>query len=153
VIVSAIREGEIQRFDADGISKGEFLDREMFQQYGFSSGKSGMEGIVLGIGNVFYLIGSDDRRYRIAREDGETVIYTDEGDKIHLKRNRTIEIVGGTKVIVTSPELEVSGDLKVSGNIIGSGQVSDSAGTMAEMRSAYNSHTHPGGGAPNPQMT
>lgn len=35
----------------------------------------------------------DDRRYRVqALKDGEVVIYTDEGDRIHLKRERTIEV-------------------------------------------------------------
>jgi len=109
VIISAIREGAIQRFDADGLVPNEFKDRELFQQYGFSSGKAGMEGVVLGMGNVFYLIASDDRRYRVAREDGETVIYTDEGDKIHLKRGREIDIISGGKVVVTAPVVELGG--------------------------------------------
>ena len=37
VIISAIREGEIKRFDADGIVPGEFVDREQFQHDGFFS--------------------------------------------------------------------------------------------------------------------
>ena len=48
----------------------------------------------------------DDRRYRVqALKDGEVVIYTDEGDRIHLKRERTIEVT--TKHFVLKAEDDV----------------------------------------------
>ena len=109
MIISAIREGEIKRFDAAGIAGEQFLDREFLQQYGLTSRPlAGAEGIVLGMGNVFYLIGTDDRRYRLAIADGEVALYTDEGDKVHLKRGE-INIVSGTKVTVTAPAVELGG--------------------------------------------
>lgn len=108
VIISAIREGQIKRFDAAGVAGEQFLDREFIQQYGLTSRPlADSEGIVIGAGNVFYLIGTDDRRYRLAIENGEVALYTDEGDKIHLKRGNIIEISGQSKVIVTSPAVEL----------------------------------------------
>jgi phage gp45-like len=62
----------------------------------------GAEGILLREGGVIYMIASDDRRYRVAIENGEVCIYTDEGDKIHLHRNRIIEIVGGAQVLIST---------------------------------------------------
>ena len=48
----------------------------------------------------------DDRRYRVqALKDGEVVIYTDEGDRIHLKRERTIEVT--TRHFVVKAEDDV----------------------------------------------
>lgn len=47
------------------------------------------------------------------------------------------------------------GNMLVTGNITATGDVSDSNGTtptMQDIRDAYNSHTHPGGGVPSPQM-
>ena len=49
--------------------------------------------------------------------------------------------------------LDITGSLTCTGNIASSaGSVSDSSGTMQQMRNTYNTHTHPGGGIPNPQM-
>jgi phage gp45-like len=113
VIISAIREGRIKRVDLTGIKTDngneEFLDRESFQHYGFTSTPvdDQAEGVMIGIGNVFYLIGEDDRRYRIVIAKGEVALYTDEGDKIHLKRGNIIEIVGQSKVIINSPDVEL----------------------------------------------
>ena len=131
VIISAVREGQIKRFDATGLANEQYLDREFLQQYGLTSRPlADSEGLVLGIGNVFYLIASDDRRYRVSLQDGEVAIYTDEGDKIHLKRGRVIEITSGTKVTITAPAVELAG------------------GTLRKLIDervveAFNAHTHP----------
>jgi len=108
VVISALREGVIKRCDASGIAGEQFLDRESFQHYGVASSPlPGGEGIMIGIGNVFYLIAEDDRRYRISLANGEVALYTDEGDKIHLQRGKIIEIKGQSKVIVNSPDVEL----------------------------------------------
>jgi hypothetical protein len=61
----------------------------------------GAEIIIIREGNHILAIASDDRRYRLAVEEGEVALYTDEGDKIHLKRDKKIEIVSGNKLIAT----------------------------------------------------
>jgi phage gp45-like len=151
-ILTSMREGALKLFAATGRPGESFAEREAVEHYGFTSRPlPGAEVVLIADGNNIVMIASDDRRYRIAVEAGEVALYTDEGDKVHLKRGREIEVVAGTKVKVTAPTVEIQGDLVVSGN------VSDSAGTMAAMRTAYNGHTHPdpqGGatGAPVPGM-
>lgn len=116
---------------------------ERLQQYGFTSRPlDGAEGLaVFHGGNREHglMIACDDRRYRIKNlEKGEVAIYTDEGDKIHLKRNGlidvvaatkvkatapTVEVVASTKVILDSPLTELSGDLQVDGSIHSDGGI------------------------------
>ncbi len=143
----------------------EVLDNvERFQQYGFTSVPlAGAEAILLCLGGHRghpVAIAVDDRRYRKkSLTAGETALYTDEGDYILLKRGRIVEVVAGTKVMVTAPTVEivgnatVSGTLTVQGAIVSNTSIADPAGTLAEARGYYNGHTHPGGGAPSPQMT
>lgn len=101
-IVKSITEGKIKKVSASGRSEETFDDREYFQHYGFTSRplKDG-ELILIREGNHIVAIASDDRRYRIAVEDGEVALYTDEGDKIHFKRGKEIEIVCGNKLTAT----------------------------------------------------
>lgn len=143
---------------------GETLDRvEHFEPYGFTSHPlTGAEVLLFSLSgrrshNVAGIV--TDRRYRKKNlAPGEVAFFTDEGDVIHFKRGRLIEITAGTKVKVTAPEVEVvastkvtvtsplvemSGALNVAGAIVSATLVADPNGTMQEMRSTYNGHTHP----------
>lgn len=101
-IVTAITEGFIKLFSSSGRTGESFDEREYFQHYGFTSRPlAGAEIIIIREGNHIIAVASDDRRYRLAIENGEVALYTDEGDKIHLKRDKTIEIVSGNKLIAT----------------------------------------------------
>jgi phage baseplate assembly protein V len=112
-----------------------------------------------------------------------SIVATTETAELTCSESATVtapetNVVASTKVALTTPLLEVSGvvtcsgiaaggasaqagkvvvqgSLEASGDISSTGNVQDSAGTMAEMRTSYNSHTHPGGAAnpPSPQMT
>src|SRR6266567_615692 len=98
-ILTSLTDGAVRLFSASGRSGESFTGREFLQHYGFaSSPKLGAQLIIEVNGNVITYIGSDDRRYRITLADGEVALYTDEGDKVHLKRGRIIEIVGGEQV-------------------------------------------------------
>ncbi len=112
-------------------------DVERFQNYGFTSvPKPGAEAIAVSVGgNRDHLITLvvDDRRFRLkAMAEGEVAIYTDEGDKIHLKRNGIIQIVASSKV-------DVDANLVELGN-----------GTLEKIlngetfRTRYNLHSHLG---------
>lgn len=175
-VIKAVRTGKIQLLDVKGRGE-EFTDKELFQQYGHASRPlPESEGILLFLGGTdnAVVIATEDRRYRIALEEGEAAIYSDEGDKVHLKRNREIEVIGGEKVTVTtkvaeieattsakvtSPQIEFIGNVTITGNVTATGGISsatsiaDPTGTMADMRGTYNSHTHPengeGGGTTN----
>lgn len=148
--------------------KGELRDNlERFQQYGFTSvPHPGAEGVAVFVGgnrDHGILVCVDDRRYRLkGMQGGEVALYTDEGDKVHLKRNREIEVITQTlkitcetatveaseSVIIDTPETQITGNLTVGGNLnvagnsASAGQVSDVNGTMQEMRVTYNGHKH-----------
>src|SRR5215475_5225602 len=75
---------------------------ERFQQYGFTSVPlEGAEALVIFLGGgrdhgIVHAI--DDRRYRLTDlKPGDVAIYTDEGTKIVLTRDRTIKISCDTR--------------------------------------------------------
>lgn len=162
---------------------------ERFQEYGFTSVPlPGAEAVVLFVGgrrDHGLVVAVDDRRHRkIGLQPGESAIYTDEGDYVILKRGRIVEVKAGTKLRVDAPLAELTGNVTIAGTLqvtgivtalaavavtgavtaagvtaTGPAGVADSTGTMAAMRTKYNSHTHPengtGGGttsAPNQSM-
>lgn len=141
-IVTAIAEGAIKRFGATGRVGESFCSRELFQHYGFtSSPPAGAEVILLREGNHIIAIAEDDRRYRIAVGGGEVAIYSDEGDKVHLKRGRVIEIEtetllikAATKVRIESPMVESTGEII--------DRVDSDGKSMEQIRTTYSSHTH-----------
>jgi phage baseplate assembly protein V len=95
-------------------------DVERFQNYGFTSHpKPGAEAVavcVAGSRDHAIVIAIDDRRYRLqGLAEGEVAIYTDEGDHIVIKRGGTIEVLAATKVQITAPLVECSGNLIVRG--------------------------------------
>lgn len=106
-VIKAVRAGKVQLIDVKGRGE-DFTDKELFQQYGLASRPlPESEGILLFIGGVdnAVVIATEDRRYRIALEEGEVAIYSDEGDKIHLKRGKEISIHSGGKVMVDAATL------------------------------------------------
>ena len=96
------------------------------QNYGFTSVPlPGAEGVFLAVGGARehgVIIALDDRRYRLKNlAPGEVAIYTDEGDKIHFKRGKIIEINSGAeinliatnKATVTAPNIEANASIKI----------------------------------------
>lgn len=78
----------------------------------------------------------------------------------------TVTVEATTKVTLDTPLVDVTGNIAAVGSVVTTGliysntSIGDPAGTMDEMRTIYNSHTHPengdGGGttsAPNEPMT
>lgn len=141
--------------------KGELRDRlERFQEYGYTSVPlAGAEAAAVFVGgnrDHGIIIATEDRRYRLkSLKPGEVAIYTDEGDKVHLKRNGNIEVVAGTKLKITAPLVKVIGELEVTGDI--TDRKNSGGSSMESIRDTYNSHDHPendGGntGDPNQQM-
>jgi phage baseplate assembly protein V len=114
---------------------------ERFQQYGFTSVPlAGAEAVVVfpgGTRDHGLIIAVDDRRYRLAGlQGGEVALYTDEGDKIVLKRGGIIELTAATKVRMVTPRLECTGDIIDN--------CDSQARTVAGMREVYDLHTHDG---------
>jgi len=90
-------------------------DVERFQQYGFTSVPlEGAEAIVLHIGggrDHGIVVATEDRRYRLtALADGEVALYDDQGQNVHIKRDRIhvegtdVRIVAGTVVEVNDTD-------------------------------------------------
>jgi len=108
--ITSIREGAIRRFNATGRPGETFEDGTFLQQYGLASRPkaNSAEGLVIKKGNGVYLIATGDRAVTIELADGEVALHTDEGDNIHLKRDRIIEVNGGEKVIVNTKVAEIN---------------------------------------------
>lgn len=144
---------------------GQVLDNvEHFEPYGFTSHPhENAETILASLGGHrghTVAVCVADRNFRLKNTvQGEVAIYTDEGDVIHFKRNNIIDINSAatinvtapnvninasTKVTLTTPDCEITGNLNVGGDIVSAGQVSDGVGSMADMRIVYNGHTHVG---------
>lgn len=118
---------------------------EHLEPYGFTANPlAGAEGIVMfpgGDRSHGVLITVCDRRYRLTGlQSGEVAIYTDEGDKIVLRRGNCIEcdtrqfIVNAVeKITFNTPLFEVP-----------NGEIKDKTSTMSDMRVIYNGHKHKG---------
>ncbi|MBI5598662.1 MAG: phage baseplate assembly protein [Deltaproteobacteria bacterium] len=171
VLVKAVRTGKIQLIDVKGRGE-DFTSKELFQDYGFASRPlDGAEGIMLFIGGVdnAVVIATEDRRYRLTLEKGEVGLYTDEGDCVHLKRNKEISIKSGGQVnieaavsvsinapaaSVTAPSVTVTA--ATSATIVSpTVNLGAAAGLKAipteDFMTLYNTHTHSGGSAPDQQ--
>lgn len=117
---------------------GEVLgDVEHFEPFGFTSrplaGAEVLTASMAGNRSHTVVLCASDRRYRkINLQPGEAAVFTSDGSEIHLKINGEIVIKAASKVTVDTPMLECTGD------------VSDTTGTMQEMRDVFNLHTHIG---------
>lgn len=108
-------------------------DMEHFEPYGFTSHPlAGAEGIATFLGgdrsHAVVLVVAD-RRYRLqALAPGEVALYTDEGDRIHFKRGRIIEIEtatlnirASTAVNIDTPTLTQTGRILSDGDQVAAG--------------------------------
>src|SRR5262249_50314284 len=131
---------------------------------------AGAEAVLLfpgGLRDHALALGVDDRRYRPTTwTDGEVGLYTHEGDFLRLKHGRIVEVVCGTKVDVTAPQVVVHASSKIrfeTPMLECTGEIKDRCDsdgkTMEQMRTTYDAHNHGnvqnGGGVtagPNPTI-
>ena len=148
--------GTLIGIEMEGLA-GEPVSGELMQHYGFSSAPlPGAEFLAIPVGGNSkhtVVVASEDGRYRITLIDGEVSLYTDEGDYIHMKRGRLIEVEtdtlvvkAKTKVRFETPLVEMSEDVKAAGDI------ADHKRTMQADRLIYNGHNHGGGPTPGQQQ-
>lgn len=106
---------------------------EHLEPYGFTScphpGAEGLAAFIGGDRSHGVVVIVADRRYRLqGLQDGEVAIYTDEGDRIHFKRNRIIDIETGTlnitasdSVNFTTPRITQTGEIVSQGDQVAGG--------------------------------
>ncbi len=122
-------------------------DVERVQEYGRSSVPlPGAQALVLFLGGGRdhpVVISADDPRYRkTGLLPGEVADYTDEGDYLHFKRGRVLELNTDTLVIKATTKVRLETPLlECTGEIID--RADDGGQRMSEMREVYNNHTHP----------
>ena len=127
----------------------ERADVDLVQQYGVSSKpKPGSQAVTL------FVSGSRSEGVTIATKGGgaamsftlkpgEVALHTDEGDSVHLRRGRIVEVTTETLKISASSGVEIdTPTLTTTGNVEASGNVEDSLGSLAALRTAFNAHTH-----------
>lgn len=119
-VVTRVDDSKQRQIVQAGLLAGETRDGlEHFQPYGFTSvPHEGAEGVALFVGGERdhgLLVAVDDRRYRLTGlENGEVALFTDEGDKLVIKRGGTIEITAATKVVVSAPLVELAGNTEAA---------------------------------------
>lgn len=105
-------------------------DMEHFELYGFTSNAHpGAEGVAVFFGGdrshgVVLCIA--DRRFRLkGLEPGEVALYTDEGDFLHFKRGRVIEVKTQTlrvtaeeSVVFDTPLITTTGEIRAAGDVL-----------------------------------
>jgi phage baseplate assembly protein V len=116
------------------LTAGELKDNvEHFEPYGLTSNPlPGAEVLTMFLGgdrSHAVVVVAADRRYRITElEPGEVAIYTDEGDKIHFKRGRiidietaTLNIKATTSVNFDTPVINQTGKIVSTGDQVAGG--------------------------------
>jgi phage baseplate assembly protein V len=158
-VLSALADGAARQRVQFSALKGEVkADVERVQDYGFTSHPlPGAQIVFVSLsGNRDHplVIRADDPRHRKKNlEPGEVCLYTDEGDFIHLKRGRIVEIVTDTLIVRAATKITFDTPL-----VEGSGAIRDGeSGGMSlhQMRAIYDSHVHPendGGGPTDPPV-
>lgn len=117
---------------------GETLDGvEHFEPYGFTSNpQPGFEALLAALGGDrahTVCVVAADRRFRLKNlAPGEVALYTDEGDVIHFRRNRIIEINGGEQVTVNTKVAEINATISAT---VTSPVVNVNASTSADVTS------------------
>jgi len=115
-ILTAIEDGDFRQKAEVGVLNGETLDGiERFQDYGFTSVPlPGAEGIMIfngGNRDNGVIIRMENRDFRLTGlEGGEVAMYTDEGDKIVIKRGGDLEVNMAGNVI-----FDIGGKYKFKG--------------------------------------
>ncbi|PLP87607.1 phage baseplate assembly protein V [Pseudomonas sp. FFUP_PS_473] len=106
---------------------------EHFEPYGFTSNAHpGAEGIALFVGgdrSHGVVVCVADRQFRLrGLKSGEVALYTDEGDRLHFKRDRVIEVEtltlkvkADTAVEFDTPVIRTTGRIESAGDQVAGG--------------------------------
>jgi phage baseplate assembly protein V len=129
VLRGITRTTQVQRARFGGLAGEELADAEVMQHFGFSSAiPEGADVIVVPVGGrtaQSVVIASELGSVRIQLgAAGETVIYSQWGDRVHLRQDRSILIQAASQVNVQAPLATFSGNVQVAGNVQIAGNLS-----------------------------
>nr|DAQ38432.1 MAG TPA: baseplate assembly protein [Caudoviricetes sp.] len=150
--IALVSPGKTQSLQIE-TTKGETLDNVKFiEPYGLTTfPPNGSETVVVNVGAnggnpVALVVGG--RLFRLQDlKQGEVALYTDEGDKIHLKRGHEIA-VKTTKFVIDADKIQMNGKVSISKtldveeNIKSKAEIADKTGNMTAIRTVYNAHAH-----------
>lgn len=110
VVFTKVVDGQVRTFSASGREGETFDAREFMQHYGFASmPQEGAAGVIVYNGNHIIAIASDDARCRPELKGGESVIFDDLGQKVHLSRDGIVA-ESPKRITATAPEINLGGD-------------------------------------------
>lgn len=158
--LSALSKGAaVQLMQAEGLAGETLQAAEFFQHFGFTSGPpAGSQVIVLPLGGSTahsVIIATEHGSYRVDVASGEACIYSQWGDKVHLKEERievetkVLHLKASEQVILETPAVSLlgtgggtatahfAGSLHTTGTITSDGD--QVAGGVSQEH-----HTHPG---------
>lgn len=114
--------GEMQTVSGTVLNGEHRSDVEVLQPHGFSSvpGEGSMM-VVIAVGGdqgdlVGLPIGSPKGRMG-GLKPGESMVYGSAGQRILMKADGSVDIQSATKVTLTSPNFELTGNVKITGNL------------------------------------
>lgn len=146
--------GKTQRLQATVLADEARESIEHMQPAGYKSVPlPGSDAVVLAVG------GNGDHRIAIVTHDPEArprdwqpgdvgIYHLLTGDLIWMRADGSVEITAQQRVLIRTPELRLEGNLQVSGDI------ADRQGSLRELRTTFNAHSHPpdAPAQPAPQM-
>lgn len=149
----------MQLVQAEGLAGETLQASELAQHFGFTSGPpAGTQLIVLPLGGSTahsVIIATENGAYRVDVASGEACIYSQWGDKVHLKRERievetkTLHIKASEQVVFETPALSMQGmgggaaAATMTGSLHTTGTVTSDGDHVAGGVSLEH-HTHPG---------
>lgn len=177
-VINLINDGlKLQELQVSLLADEVRADVERMQEYGFTSHPiPGAEAVMVSVGGARdhgIVIATDDRRYRVkGLPQGEVAIYDDQGQVIHLKRDKVIHIYGCDQIQVDAAVSATVTAPVITANAGTSCQINSPEINLATDRESlraliderliaiFNGHTHAGvdpgsgsSGAPNQTLT
>lgn len=156
--------GPLQKCQITGLAGETLSNIPRIQNFGFASNPPvDSEAIILSLGGMrenVVIVTADNRIVRFKDlGSGESAVYTDDGTLIHLKKGGLIDVIAATKVLVTSPDVEFTGNVKINGNLHTVGNVLVNGTVQGDQTGNFTVgvgagyFSGPMGGAPMPMVT